>query len=111
VVVGAFGAHALRGLLDTDEALLFETATRYMMIHGFALLALGLWSHWEKWAQSFWAGFFFVFGILLFSGSLYAMISVKAQWVAYLTPAGGIFFILGWLNFMFSIFTTKNKFV
>jgi len=111
VVVGAFGAHALRDLLNGEEMVLFETATKYMMIHGFALLALGLWSHWEKWAQSFWAGFFFCFGILFFSGSLYAMISIKLNWLPYLTPVGGIFFILGWLNFMFSIFTTKNKFV
>lgn len=111
VVIGAFGAHILSQVVDAKALELFEIATRYMMIHGFALLALGLWSHWEKWAASFWAGFFFVFGILMFSGSLYAIAFWKVSWIAYLTPAGGVFFLLGWLNFMFSVFKTRNKFI
>jgi len=111
VAVGAFGAHILKSTMDPNGFEIYETATRYMMIHGMALLALGLWSHWEKWAASFWAGFFFVVGILLFSGSLYAMAFMDVTYLAYLTPAGGLFFILGWVNFMFSIFATRNKFI
>jgi uncharacterized membrane protein YgdD (TMEM256/DUF423 family) len=111
VLLGAFAAHVLKQTLSPENFEIFEVATRYMMFHGIALLLLGLWSHWEKWASNFWAGFFFVFGILLFSGSLYSMAFIKISWVVFLTPAGGIFFILGWISFLFSIFTTRNKFL
>jgi uncharacterized membrane protein YgdD (TMEM256/DUF423 family) len=111
VLVGAFAAHALKGSLDADAMAIYDTATRYMMFHAVALLALGLWSHWEKWSSSFWAGFCFVLGIILFSGSLYGLVLLQIQSLAYLTPAGGILFVLGWSNFMVSIFFTRNKFV
>jgi uncharacterized membrane protein YgdD (TMEM256/DUF423 family) len=111
VGMGAFGAHALKGILTPDTAPIFETATKYMMFHAVALLALGLWSHWERWASSFWAGLFFVFGIILFSGSLYGIVFTGQRWLGMITPAGGTLFILGWLLFMFSVFKTRNKFV
>jgi uncharacterized membrane protein YgdD (TMEM256/DUF423 family) len=111
VLLGAFAAHVLKHSLSADSMEIFDTATRYMMFHSGALLTLGLWSHWEKWSSSFWAGFFFVFGILMFSGSLYGLVFLDVRWMAYVTPAGGIFFVLGWVNFMFSVFTTRNKFV
>ncbi len=111
VVCGAFGAHLLKGTMDAHSMEIFDIATRYMMFHAMALLALGLWSHWEKWASCFWAGFFFVVGILLFSGSLYAMVFVEISWLPYLTPVGGVSFILGWIYFLFSIFSTRSKFI
>lgn len=111
VLVGAFAAHALKGSLDVEAMEIYETATRYMMFHAVALLALGLWSHWEKWSSSFWAGICFVFGILLFSGSLYGLVLLQMQSLVYLTPVGGILFVLGWMHFMISIFFTRNKFV
>jgi uncharacterized membrane protein YgdD (TMEM256/DUF423 family) len=111
VVVGAFGAHMLKDVLTPELLPIFDTATRYMMFHGVALLALGLWSHWERWAASFWPGLFFVFGIILFSGSLYGIVFTGQRWLGMITPAGGTLFILGWLLFMFSVFRTRNKFV
>ncbi|MCB9073650.1 MAG: DUF423 domain-containing protein [Bdellovibrionaceae bacterium] len=111
VILGAFAAHVLKTTLDERSFEIFDVATRYMMFHGIALLALGLWSHWEKWAPSFWAGFFFTFGILLFSGSLYILTFMKIPGVVFVTPVGGMFFIFGWISFMFSIFRTTNKFV
>jgi uncharacterized membrane protein YgdD (TMEM256/DUF423 family) len=111
VLVGAFAAHVLRDTLDPHGMEVFEVATRYMMFHAMALLALGLWSHWEKWSSSFWAGSCFVFGILLFSGSLYAMAILQINSIAYLTPVGGVLFVLGWANFLLSVFLTRNKFV
>ncbi len=111
VLVGAFGAHALRDTLDPHAQELFEVATKYMMYHAGALLSLGLWSHWEKWSSSFWAGLCFVFGILFFSGSLYTIAILQVNSVAYLTPVGGALFMLGWMNFLISVFMTRNKFV
>lgn len=111
VLVGAFAAHALKGTLDAHGMEIYDTATRYMMFHAVALLALGLWSHWEKWSASFWAGSCFVLGTLLFSGSLYAMALLQITSIAYLTPVGGVLFVLGWFNFLLSVFMTRNKFV
>lgn len=111
VLFGAFAAHVLKTTLDADSMNLFEVATRYMMLHGVALLALGLWSHWEKWATSFLPGLFFTMGILFFSGSLYTLAFIKIPGLVYATPVGGAFFLLGWIFFLISIFTTRNKFV
>lgn len=111
VVCGAFGAHSLRQVLDAEAMAIYKVATEYMMFHGLALLALGLWNHWEKWSRCLFVGLFFTFGILLFSGSLYAMALTQANWLGFLTPAGGLFFILGWLFFMHAIFNTRNKFI
>ncbi len=111
VLLGAFAAHALRNTLGAHELEIFEVATKYMMFHALALLALGLWSHWEKWSSSFWAGICFVFGILLFSGSLYALAMLQLSAVGFLTPVGGVLFVLGWTNFLWSVFRTRNKFV
>lgn len=111
VLVGAFGAHALKGSLDAESLEIFEVGTRYMMFHAMALLALGLWSHWEKWSSSFWAGICFVFGIIFFSGSLYGLVLLKVQTLALFTPVGGVLFVLGWLHFLFSVFRTRNKFI
>ncbi|MBY0314661.1 MAG: DUF423 domain-containing protein [Bdellovibrionales bacterium] len=111
VVLGAFGAHALKEILPADSFKIYEVATQYMMMHGFALIALGLWSHWEKWASCFWCGMCFSLGIILFSGSLYGYIFTQARWMTYATPAGGLLFILGWIYFIISVFKTRNKFI
>lgn len=112
VVTGAFGAHMLKHILAPEQMVTFEVATRYMMMHGMALLVLGLWALWERWSSTFWTGIFFSFGILLFSGSLYALVFMPEQrWIGMITPAGGTAFILGWICFMFSVLRTRNKFI
>lgn len=111
VVLGAFGAHMFKNMLSNQSLAIYNTATHYMMFHGIALLALGLWSHWEKWSTNFWAGICFVLGIILFSGSLYGLTFTDIGVFAYATPAGGILFILGWLHFLYSIFNTRNNFI
>lgn len=96
VAAGAFGAHALKHRLTPDLLVIFETAVRYQMYHALALLALGVMGGRTSspWLDA--AGWCFVIGTAVFSGSLYvlALTGVKA-WGA-VTPVGGLLLILGW---------------
>lgn len=103
VILGAFGAHALKGLLSESAMGWYQTANHYHFIHTLAILASGLVlrRHSDIKNKALPAVFFFI-GILLFCGSLYTMafLSIKGQNISFLgpiTPLGGIFFILGWL--------------
>lgn len=102
VALGAFGAHGLKKLLDAELLQVFETAVRYQFYHVFALLAAGM--LYKEFPGKFmkWAGNLFLTGMLLFSGSLYLLCSVKyaglpLSWIGAITPVGGVAFIAGWL--------------
>lgn len=109
VILGAFGAHGLKKVAPEQAVAIFETGVKYQFYHVFALLATALaWREYpNKWLQ--YAGTVFVLGIILFSGSLYALtaITVSAQSsgslpsvakiIGPVTPIGGLFFIAGWL--------------
>jgi len=97
VTAGAFGAHTLRDRISADLLATFETGVRYQMYHALALLAVA-------WAVTRWphslpvaAGWLFVAGTLIFSGSLYALSLTGARWLGAITPLGGVAFIVGWL--------------
>jgi len=97
VAAGAFGAHSLRDHLSADLLAIFETGARYQMYHALALLL-------TAWAATRWpgsltlvAGWLFVAGTLIFSGSLYALSLSGARWLGAVTPLGGVAFIAGWL--------------
>src|SRR5215467_10665509 len=97
VAFGAFGAHALRSRLSADMLAVFETAVRYQMYHTFAILivaaAIG------RIGDAAWlviAGWFFVAGIVLFSGSLYALTLTGIGMLGAITPVGGLLFLIGW---------------
>lgn len=97
VAAGAFGAHALKGHLSPEDLSVFETAARYQMYHALALLAVA-------WAATRWpggavqaAGWLFVIGTLLFSGSLYALALSGVRWLGAITPLGGLAFLAGWV--------------
>jgi uncharacterized membrane protein YgdD (TMEM256/DUF423 family) len=97
VAAGAFGAHGLRGALPVDLLDVFETAARYQMYHALALLAVS-WlasSHSGRLATS--AGWLFVAGTILFSGSLYMLSLTGVRWLGAITPLGGLAFLGGWL--------------
>ena len=104
VVLGAFGAHGLEKL-TTDSKILhgFQTGTQYQVYHALALLAVAI--LYEKFPVKAmkWAGYSFIAGIILFSGSLYLLTCLKIQessavkFVGPVTPLGGICFIAGWL--------------
>jgi uncharacterized membrane protein YgdD (TMEM256/DUF423 family) len=97
VAAGAFGAHALRTRLAPDLLAVFETAARYQMYHALALLAVA-WAA-ARWPGPLpqWAGWLFVVGTVLFSGSLYALALSGVRWLGAITPLGGAAFLAGWL--------------
>lgn len=105
VAAGAFGAHALRARVSADLLAVFETAVRYQMYHALAILivavALGRWAG----PQAVWAGWLFVGGIAVFSGTLYLLVLTGARWWGAITPVGGVTLLAGWACFAWSIVT------
>ena len=109
VILGAFGAHALKAVLPLDRLQVFETGVRYQIIHSIALivLSLNLTKYEDATFASEWmhrAALFMTIGIVLFSGSLY-IISTSSilpfsvgPWMGPITPIGGLFFIIGWTS-------------
>jgi uncharacterized membrane protein YgdD (TMEM256/DUF423 family) len=97
VAFGAFGAHALRSRLSPEMLAVFETGVRYQMYHAFAILivsaAMGRLGA-VPWLSV--AGWFFVAGVVLFSGSLYALALTGVGTLGAITPIGGLLFLLGW---------------
>ena len=97
VMAGAFGSHALEGQLAPRLAAAFETGVRYQAWHTLALLAVLAWRATlplpgQRLAMGLWAG-----GMLLFSGSLYAMALTGLGGLGMITPVGGVLMIAGWL--------------
>ena len=96
VAAGAFGAHALRSQLEPRMLEVFETAVRYQMYHALALFAAAWLVQQTEAPAAQLAGWAFVAGILLFSGSLYAMIFTGVRGLGAITPIGGLAFMVGW---------------
>jgi uncharacterized membrane protein YgdD (TMEM256/DUF423 family) len=97
VAAGAFGAHALRGSLPADLLDVFETAAQYQMYHALGLLAVGWLAARCPAGAARLAGWLFVGGTVLFSGSLYLLSLTGARWLGAVTPLGGAAFLGGWL--------------
>ncbi len=96
VVLGAFGAHALEGQVTPERLATFEIGVRYQMYHALALLFVG-WAAAQQASGLFtWAGYLFLAGIVLFSGSLYLLVLTDTPWLGAVTPLGGVAFIAGW---------------
>lgn len=103
VVLGAFGAHALKQVLTEQLLQTFETGVRYQMYHSFALLIVGLAVAHLPAKTIRYVTLLFVAGIICFSGSLYLLAAMKANGqvgldgIGIITPIGGLFFITAWL--------------
>ena len=95
-MAGAFGAHALRDRLTPADLATFETAARYQMYHALALLAVARQVA-RGHSRATLAGWLFLAGVLLFSGSLYILSLSGIGWIGVVTPLGGVAFIAGWL--------------
>lgn len=106
VVLGAFGAHGLKKLVGAETVGTYQTGVQYQMYHAFALIILGI--LFERFQNNFllWSGWLFFAGIILFSGSLYLLASLKAMnrvgvsGVGIITPVGGLLFVLGWVSLL-----------
>jgi len=99
VAAGAFGAHALRARLAPDLLTIFETGARYHMYHSLGLIAIGLLMQLRPSPLLNGAGWAMLVGILLFSGSLYALALSGVRALGAITPLGGLGFLVGWLLF------------
>jgi len=113
IAIGAFGAHGLKNIVDASALNIFETGVRYQMYHCLAILVLGLApSIPEKVKKTvFW---FFILGILLFSGSIYLLalddvLPFNAGKIGFVTPIGGLMFIIGWIWLSYKILTLKKQ--
>jgi uncharacterized membrane protein YgdD (TMEM256/DUF423 family) len=105
VALGAFGAHGLRGRLVPDMLSVFEIGVRYQMYHALALLGVALaYARWPT-ATIAAAGWLFVAGTLVFSGSLYLLAVSGQRWLGAITPLGGAALIVGWLALAWGVWT------
>ena len=108
VMFGAFGAHSLKKVLTPDQLEVFKTGVQYQFWHSLALLAAGIIYQAYPVKNLRAATGFFITGIVLFSGSLYAMalLSIRQMGIGpagIITPVGGVFFILGWLMLLLAV--------
>ena len=113
IALGAFGAHGLKNIVDATALLTFETGIRYQMYHCIAILILGLTpSIPEKIKKTvFWL---FIFGIIFFSGSIYLLslnevLPFNSAKIGFITPIGGLLFIIGWVWLAFKLLSLKKK--
>lgn len=98
VALGAFGAHALQGMLiESGRVDTYETAVLYHFVHTLGLLAIGILIEQRNHIWLTRAAWAFTIGMLLFSGSLYILCFTGITWLGAITPFGGVLFILGWL--------------
>jgi uncharacterized membrane protein YgdD (TMEM256/DUF423 family) len=103
VALGAFGAHSLRTKLSPEMLDIFEVGVRYQMYHAFGLIAVA-------WAITRWpeanlngAGWAFIVGIVIFSGSLYLLSTTDTRWLGAITPIGGLAFLIGWAILVWTV--------
>jgi uncharacterized membrane protein YgdD (TMEM256/DUF423 family) len=101
VILGAFGAHALKEILTAEQLLSFETAVRYQMYHAIVLLFVNIFEGFSAKQKNVISILFFM-GVLFFSGSIYLiqLTSITAKSIWFITPLGGFFFIIGWVSMM-----------
>lgn len=110
VAAGAFAAHALKSKLSESALEIFETGARYQMYHALGLLLIGilllLAPSGQTWMTA--AGFAFLAGIVLFSGSLYGLSLTGMKWLGPITPLGGVAFMVGWGCLAIAAFSFKG---
>ncbi len=97
VALGAFAAHGLKGQLSAQMLSTFQTGVQYQMYHALAVLLIVALAKQYPGPLMLWSGVLMLVGILLFSGSLYALALTGIKWFGPVTPIGGLCFIIGWL--------------
>ena len=110
VLLGAFGAHALKDLMSAEALESYETGVRYMMMHSLVLLFLNIVPGLEKVTVNVLSLIFFA-GILLFSGSIFAISTglIEARSIWFVTPLGGLLLVTGWMGMAAVFFRKANQ--
>lgn len=104
VALGAFGSHGLEGRVEPRDLETFATAARYQMYHALALIGVGwIVTRWPG-GGSVVAGWAFLVGVLVFSGSLYLLVLTGARWWGAVTPLGGVILLVGWAALAWRVF-------
>ncbi len=98
VLIGAFGAHGLKAKLTVENMAIFQTGVQYHFYHAVGLILVGLIA-WHIPTSPYlrWSAWLMIMGIILFSGSLYALSITNIRWLGMITPVGGMAFIIAWL--------------
>ncbi len=104
VLVGAFGAHSLKNSLSIESIKVFEKGVQYQAYHSLGLVIIGLLGFNFPHHLLLLPGLLFIFGIILFSGSLYILVLSNIKWFGIVTPLGGVSFVLGWIFLSWIIF-------
>lgn len=108
VALGAFAAHGLTHILDNKALIWIDTGLKYQFFHTLAILAVGL-SAWRNNKFTNFAALAWTFGILLFSGSLYALAFGVSKVIVWITPIGGTLFLIGWLSLAYGSIKSKSE--
>lgn len=112
VLMGAFGAHGLKNLIDAPSLAIWQKGIEYQFYHTFALLYLSSFARYRNKLINI-AYFCFTFGIILFSGSLYLLATRTilnlgfTEFIGPITPIGGLLFVLGWIMLFFAALKDK----
>ena len=105
VIIGAFGAHALKARLDESLMKIYQTGVEYHFYHSLGLILIGIIA--MNISANIWlktSGWMMFIGIILFSGSLYSLSIFNLRWLGIITPFGGMLFVLAWLSLCIAIF-------
>lgn len=113
IILGAFGAHALKKVLTLDQLATFETGVRYQTYHALFLLLIGIMPNLTQKAKKY-IYYFTVFGVILFSGSIYLLAtnnltSFDFKIIGFVTPIGGLLLILAWGTLLLHFFNKKSQ--
>ena len=113
IILGAFGAHALKKVLALDQLATFETGVRYQTYHALFLLLIGIMPNITQKAKKY-IYYFTVFGVILFSGSIYLLAtnnltSFDFKIIGFVTPIGGLLLILAWGTLLLHFFNKKSQ--
>ena len=103
VILGAFGAHALKSRLALDMMQVYHTGVQYQFYHALGLVIVGVLSIHYPSVTLNWSAIFMTIGIALFSGSLYLLAITGIKWLGAITPLGGTSFIVGWILLFVSV--------
>lgn len=106
VILGAFGAHILKGMISHEMLEVYKTGIQYHFYHTFALLAVGILMYFNSSKALKWSADLFTTGIILFSGSLYVMAITGIKLVGIITPFGGVLWIIAWI--LLAVHFTKS---